>query len=72
MTQAMFLLNGGLDNEFADFPARSVSAQLELAQQAKLLTLPNEMGENFKSIALVKGKAPVPTAFGKGDRAHSL
>lgn len=72
VTQAMFLLNGGLDNEFAGFEARSVQEQMELTRQVKLLTLPGEMGENFKSMALVKGNASVPDAFRFQDRAHTL
>jgi SAM-dependent MidA family methyltransferase len=72
VTQAMFLLNGGLDNEFARFESRPIEEQLDLARQVKLLTLPSEMGESFKSMALIKGDAPIPDAFTHGDRAHTL
>ena len=50
---------------------RARAEQLELARQVKLLTLPSEMGESFKSMALVKGMRRfrrVP----RGDRAHTL
>ena len=72
VTQAMFLLNGGLDNEFAELEVHAAVGALELARQAKLLTLPTEMGENFKCMALIKGDVPVPDAFAAGDRAHTL
>ena len=72
VTQAMFLLNGGLDNEFAEFGVQSTAEQLETARQVKLLTLPTEMGENFKCLGLSKGEVPTPDTFTHGDRAHTL
>lgn len=72
VTQAMFLLNGGLDNEFADFAARPVAEQVELARQAKLLTLPTEMGEHFKCLGLSRGDVPIPQTFASGNRMHTL
>ena len=72
VTQALFLLNGGLDNEFSGFEGRTASEQMELTRQVKLLTLPSEMGESFKSMALTKGDATIPDAFRLGDRAHTL
>ncbi len=72
VTQAMFLLNGGLENEFADFEARSIVDRLELARQVKLLTLPTEMGESFKCMGLSKGGVPQLCGFAEGDRAHTL
>ena len=44
VTQAMFLLNGGLDNEFASFGNLTTHDQLELARQVKLLTLAQRNG----------------------------
>ncbi|MDY0137036.1 MAG: SAM-dependent methyltransferase [Thiomicrospira sp.] len=52
-TQAHFLMASGL-LEMAEQPKASVTEQLKIAQQIKTLTLPNEMGENFKVIALSK------------------
>ncbi len=72
VTQAMFLLNGGLDNEFAEFGFRSTAEQLETARQVKLLTLPTEMGENFKCLGLSKGDVLTPDTFTHADRAHTL
>lgn len=52
-TQAHFLMGAGLLDIIED-PNRPVLEQLKLAQQIKTLTLPDEMGENFKVIALSK------------------
>jgi SAM-dependent MidA family methyltransferase len=71
-SQAHFLLHGGLQDELADFLNLSQREQFELSRQVKLLTLPGEMGENFKCIGLAKGAAIVPTIFEHGDRAHIL
>jgi len=70
VTQAMFLLHGGLDNEFA--AAATPEEQMRLAREAKLLTLPTEMGENFKCIGLTKGHVPVPSALVAADRTATL
>ena len=53
--QASFLLASGLDQILAEAGPVNGSRYLKLAQQAKLLTLPSEMGELFKVIALGKG-----------------
>lgn len=51
-TQAHFLMSTGLlDHIPTDLP---VTEQLKLAQQVKTLTMPDEMGEVFKIIALSK------------------
>ncbi|NIV17083.1 MAG: SAM-dependent methyltransferase [Woeseiaceae bacterium] len=71
-TQAQFLIHGGLDAEasmLADLPAEE---RLKLSGQIKLLTLPGEMGENFKCIGLGKGDVPVPTGLRHADRTMSL
>ncbi|SIO10401.1 SAM-dependent methyltransferase, MidA family [Sulfurivirga caldicuralii] len=52
-TQAHFLMSTGLLESIpADLP---VTEQLKLSQQIKTLTLPDEMGEIFKVMALTKG-----------------
>ncbi|MEL7186480.1 MAG: SAM-dependent methyltransferase, partial [Pseudomonadota bacterium] len=53
--QAPFLLGGGLEEEMAAFTELPVEQQLQLSGQVKTLTLPGEMGENFKCIALGRG-----------------
>ena len=72
VSQAHFLLNGGLQEELADFTSLPVAEQLELSRQTKLLTLPGEMGENFKCIGLSRGDIAPPVAFHESDRTHML
>ena len=52
-TQAHFLMGSGL-LEMSFAPDAPVTEQIHIAQQIKTLTLPDEMGENFKVIALTK------------------
>ena len=70
--QAQFLLSGGLDKEMQDFASLPLEKQVQLSQQVKTLTLPGEMGERFKCIALRKGSIATPSAFEIADRAHML
>ena len=70
--QAQFLMAGGLDAEMQGFEMLSLEAQLELSQQIKTLTLPGEMGEHFKCMALRKGSSVTPSAFDLADRTHTL
>jgi SAM-dependent MidA family methyltransferase len=71
-TQAQFLIAGGLDAVMADLLSLPAAAQLELSRQVKTLTLPGEMGERCKCIALGKGTIERPSAFGLADRTHTL
>jgi SAM-dependent MidA family methyltransferase len=70
--QAQFLLGGGLDLELQGFASLPTKTQIELSGQVKMLTLPDEMGENFKCMALRCGDVPVPSAFQHTDRTHTL
>ena len=72
VTQAMFLLHGGLQNALPPMDTMSATAQVDLARQIKLLTLPGEMGENFKCMGLCKGQVIVPPALLHGDRSAAL
>ena len=72
VTQAHFLLNGGLDEELAGFSDLPLAAQLQLSGQIKLLTLPGEMGENFKCLGLGRGLLNVPASLARADRTNSL
>jgi SAM-dependent MidA family methyltransferase len=72
VTQAHFLVGGGLDAELADFSELPIDAQLKLSGQVKLLTLPGEMGENFKCLGLSRGIADRLDAFTFADRTKSL
>ncbi len=70
--QAQFLLNGGLEAEMHEFQTLTLQRQLELSGQIKTLTLPAEMGERFKCMALRRGDIRAPSAFSRGDRTHTL
>lgn len=72
VTQAHFLLGGGLQRELEQLSALPVREQFEMSRQVKLLTLPGEMGEHFKCIGLGKGDVTVPSVFERSDRAHAL
>lgn len=53
-SQAYFLLSLGLTELVTGINPADTRAQIEAAQQIKKLTLPNEMGELFKVIALTR------------------
>jgi SAM-dependent MidA family methyltransferase len=72
VSQAHFLINGGLQEELADFTSLPLEEQVELSRQTKLLTLPGEMGENFKCIGISRGDIEPPSALRDADRAHML
>ena len=71
-TQSQFLMGGGLEIEMQGFEKLSTIEQLELSGQIKTLTLPGEMGENFKCMALGRGDIASPTAFQFADRTQTL
>ncbi len=54
-SQAHFLIGAGLETVMAELKSEDIHAQLRLASEVKTLTLPGEMGERFKFMALVKG-----------------
>ena len=72
VTQAHFLVHGGLEQEFAAAAPSSTAAQAELSRQVGRLTLPGEMGERFKCIGLSRGWIERPPALAAADRAHAL
>jgi SAM-dependent MidA family methyltransferase len=51
-TQAHFLIGAGLETYMANIGEQAITARVQLARQAMLLTLPGEMGERFKVIGL--------------------
>jgi len=53
-TQAAFLLANGLSDLHASQVTDDVQQQIKLSQQIKTLTLPSEMGDRFKVMALTK------------------
>ncbi len=72
VTQAHLLMAGGLAEELADFANLPIEKQVELSGQVKLLTLPSEMGENFKCMGLSRGGIIPPPGLAASDRAHML
>jgi SAM-dependent MidA family methyltransferase len=61
-TQAHFLLGGGIGDALAQ--SSNDLERYRLAGEIQRLTLPDEMGESFKAIALVRGcRAPSAFAF---------
>ncbi|HET6630096.1 MAG TPA: SAM-dependent methyltransferase [Woeseiaceae bacterium] len=72
VSQAHFLVHGGLEQEFAAAVPSSTAGQAELSRQVGRLTLPGEMGERFKCIGLSRGEIERPPALAAADRAHTL
>ncbi len=72
VNQAQFLISGGLDAELQNMMQSPPERQLELSGQVKLLTLPGEMGENFKCLGISRGTVARPSAFTTADRTHTL
>ena len=70
-TQAHFLLGSGLTELLAEHEGDAVQ-QLELANQVKRLTLPQEMGELFKVMALTKNFPVNMPGFMLRDLRNSL
>lgn len=70
-TQAHFLMGSGL-LEMSGDSALPITEQLKIAQQIKTLTLPNEMGETFKVIALSKQLDLKLMGFKMRDLRHQL
>jgi SAM-dependent MidA family methyltransferase len=60
-SQAAFLIGCGLDQLASGSDPEDTRRHLELTQQIKKLTLPHEMGELYKVIALGRGvQGPFP------------
>jgi SAM-dependent MidA family methyltransferase len=71
-SQAAFLLGCGLEQIMAASDPNDVRVHLALTQQIKKLTLPHEMGELFKVLALGRGvREPLP-GFTLQDRRARL
>lgn len=68
-TQAHFLLGGGIGEALEQ--ARDEREQLRIAGEIKRLTLPSEMGEAFKAIALAR-ECPPPSGFAFRNMAGHL
>ncbi|MCY4324929.1 MAG: SAM-dependent methyltransferase, partial [Betaproteobacteria bacterium] len=74
-TQAAFLLGCSFDQVFARATAATGDDQRSLARlsaEAQTLLMPQEMGETFKVLALVKGAARTLPGFCQADRSERL
>lgn len=71
-TQAHFLMGSGIERYLAAMAQAGVAERVSIARQAMLLTLPAEMGERFKVMALVRDFDAPLAGFSIRDLAASL
>ena len=71
-TQAHFLMGTGIERYLAALTQAQVAERVNVARQAMLLTLPAEMGERFKAIALTRGYERPLSGFAIRDLAATL
>jgi SAM-dependent MidA family methyltransferase len=71
-TQAHFLIGAGIEQFLSQIGEQDITARVQLARQAMLLTLPGEMGERFKVIALTKAFDRSLKGFSVRDLAAAL
>jgi len=71
-TQAHFLIGCEIDKLLADLAEKELESRLQIGKQAMLLTLPGEMGERFKAIALGKNFEQSLLGFSVRDFAATL
>jgi SAM-dependent MidA family methyltransferase len=71
-TQAHFLIGCGLEEFVANVEGLDLVERVNLSRQAMMLTLPGEMGERFKVIALAKGYDAPLRGFAVRDLRHLL
>ncbi len=71
-TQAFFLMGCGLDQVMSAADPSDTSTYMDLAQGVKRLTLPTEMGERFKVLALTRGVPGPLIGFSMRDQRERL
>jgi len=71
-TQAHFLIGCGIEKLLADLAQQELPSRLQIGRQAMVLTLPGEMGERFKAIALGKNFDAALMGFSVRDMAAGL
>lgn len=71
-TQAHFLMGAGIERYLAAMTHAEVAERVSIARQAMLLTLPAEMGERFKVLALTRDFEQPLTGFSIRDLTGSL
>ena len=71
-TQAHFLIGNDLTRHLSDVSGVDLVQRVNLSRQAMLLTLPGEMGERFKVIALARNCDGPLRGFAVRDLTHAL
>ena len=71
-TQAHFLIGNGIGEYVANVADLDVVQRVNVSRQAMVLTLPGEMGERFKAVALAKGYDSPLRGFAVRDLRHTL
>lgn len=71
-TQAHFLIGNDLAGRLQNVSSLDLVQRVNLSRQAMVLTLPGEMGERFKAIALAKGYDAPLRGFAVRDLRHTL
>lgn len=71
-SQGQFLLAGGLEKLLQGISDMDEKERLQLSQQVQILTLPGEMGDRFKVMALSRGLDRVISGFDFKDLSPSL
>jgi SAM-dependent MidA family methyltransferase len=71
-TQAHFLIGNDLTRHLSDVSGVDLVQRVNLSRQAMLLTLPGEMGERFKVIALARNCDAPLRGFAVRDLTHAL
>ena len=72
LTQAQFIINNGIEDEFLGFDSMDTKKQIELTRQIKLLTLPDKMGSNFKCLVMTKNFLKKGAVNQTGDKSYVL
>lgn len=72
VSQGHFLMHGGLSEELAGLEHADAATRLKLSSEVKLLTLPGEMGENFKCMVFSRGNVAALERLAAADRSHAL
>jgi SAM-dependent MidA family methyltransferase len=71
-TQTYFLAGLGVERELEALAGGDANARARLANEARQLLLPGEMGERFKAMAWTRGLEIAPAGFALGDLRHTL
>ena len=71
-TQTFFLMGCGLDSMLAESDPSDMDVHMQLAQQVRRLTLPTEMGERFKVLAMTSKLQQPLIGFGMRDQRERL